>query len=82
MIGVRLLEESGGYHGRMTAGGLWMVLWKLERSEKFRKMPHKVESRKSPERIGLLQTLTRVILYPTNLISKEITVKLVIFMMD
>ena len=54
MIGVRPLEESGGHCGRSTAGGVRMVLWKLGRSGEFRKIPHKVGSWKSPERVGLL----------------------------
>ena len=65
MIGVRLLEEFGGYCGRSTAGGVRMVLWKLRWLGEFRKMPHKVGSRKSPGRVGLLRTSTGVILYPT-----------------
>ena len=47
---------------------VWMVLWKLRRSRGFREMPHKVGSRKSPERVDLLQTSTGGILYPTDLI--------------
>ena len=54
MIGVRPLEVFGGHCGRSTAGGVRMVLWKLGRSGEFRKTPHKVGSRKSPRRVGLL----------------------------
>ena len=64
-IGVRLLEKSGGHCGRSTAGGVRMVLWKLGRLGEFRKMPHKIESRKSPRRVGFLRTSAGVILYPT-----------------
>ena len=53
-VGVGSLEESGGHCGRSIAGGVWMVLWKLRRSGKFRKMPHKVGSQKGPGRVGLL----------------------------
>ena len=66
MIGVRPLDESGGHYGRSTAGGVQMVLWKLGQSEEFRKMLHKVGSRKSPGRVGLLRTSAGVILYPTS----------------
>ena len=59
------MEKSGGHFGRSTAVGVWMVLWKLERSGEFRKMPHKVGSQKSPGRGGLLRTSAGVILYPT-----------------
>ena len=65
MIGVRPLEESGGLYGRSTIGGVRIVLWKLGWPEEFRKMPHKVGSRKSPGRVGLLRTSAGVILYPT-----------------
>ena len=53
-IGVRPLEKSGGYCGRSTAGGVRTVLWKLGQPEEFKKTPHKVGSRKSPKRVGLL----------------------------
>ena len=65
MIGVHPLEESGGHCGRSTAGGVRMVLWKLGRPEEFRKTSNKIESRKSPGRVGLLRTSVGVILYPT-----------------
>ena len=42
-----------------------MGLWKLGRLKEFRKTPHKVESRKSPGRVGLLRTSAGGILYPT-----------------
>ena len=42
-----------------------MVLLKLGWSRGFRKTPHKVGSRKSPRRVGLLQTSAGGILYPT-----------------
>ena len=42
-----------------------MVLWKVGRSRGFKKTPHKIGSRKSPGRVGLLQTLAGGILYPT-----------------
>ena len=41
-VGVHSLEEFGGHCGRSTAGGVRMVLWKLGRSEEFRKMSLKV----------------------------------------
>ena len=69
MIGVRPLEEFEGHHGRSTAGGVRMILWKLEQSRKFRKTSHKVESQKSLERVGLLRTSARVILYPTDTVK-------------
>ena len=68
-IRVRPLEESRGHYGRSTAGGVQMALWKLGRSGEIRKTPCVVESRKSPERVGLLQTSAGVILYPTEPIS-------------
>ena len=64
-IGVRPLEKSGGHCGWSTAGGVQMVLWKLGWPGEFRKMLHKVGGRKSPRRVGLLRTLTGIILYPT-----------------
>ena len=65
MIGVCPLEKSGGHYGRSTAGMVRIVLWKLRRSEEFRKTSHKVGSQKSPRRVGLLRTSAGVILYPT-----------------
>ena len=50
---------------KLIVGEVRMVLWKLEWSRAFRETPHKVESRKSPGRVGPLQTLTGGILYPT-----------------
>ena len=41
---------------------------KLGRSGEFKKTPHKVGSRKSPGRVGLLRTSVGVILYPTTFI--------------
>ena len=65
MVEVHPLEESGRYYGRSNAGEVWMVLWKLGRSGEFGKTPHKVGSRKSPGRVGLLRTSAGGILYPT-----------------
>ena len=65
MVEVHPLEESGRYYGRSNAGEVWMVLWKLGRSGESRKTLHKVGSRKSPRRVGLLRTSTGVILHPT-----------------
>ena len=69
-IEVHPLEKSGGHYGRSTAGGVWMVLWKLRRSGEFKKMSYKVGSRKSFGSVGLLQTLAGIILYPTNSINQ------------
>ena len=77
-IGVRPLEESGRHCGRLTAGGVRMVLRKLGRSGEFRKMPHKVGSRKSPRRVGLLRTSIGVILYPTNILSIKLCLRYII----
>ena len=51
--------------GELIIGEVQMVLWKLGQPGEFKKMSHKVGSRKSPERVGLLRTSAGGILYPT-----------------
>ena len=50
---------------KLMVGEAQMALWKLGRLREFRKTPHKVESKKSPGRVGPLQTSAGGILYPT-----------------
>ena len=61
----RTFEAVRWMNGELMIGEVRMVLWKLGRSGEFEKTPHKVGSRKSPERVGLLRTSVGVILYPT-----------------